>query len=36
MPGMDGFSLLQALKQNPDTAKIPVIVVSAKDLTAGG
>jgi CheY-like chemotaxis protein len=34
MPGMDGFSLLQALKQNPDTAKIPVIVVSAKDLTA--
>ncbi|GAB4424600.1 MAG: hypothetical protein Kow0031_03690 [Anaerolineae bacterium] len=34
MPGMDGFSLLEALKQNPETAHIPVIVVSGKDLTA--
>lgn len=33
MPEMDGFALLEALKQDPLTAKIPVIVVSAKDLT---
>jgi threonine synthase len=33
MPGMDGFSLLEVLKSQPDTANIPVIVVSAKDLT---
>jgi threonine synthase len=33
MPGMDGFSLLEELKQKPETAQIPVIVVSAKDLT---
>jgi CheY-like chemotaxis protein len=33
MPGMDGFTLLEELKKDPVTAKIPVIVVSAKDLT---
>jgi threonine synthase len=33
MPGMDGFALLEELKQNPTTANIPVIIVSAKDLT---
>ncbi len=33
MPEMDGFTLLDQLKDNPKTAKIPVIVVSAKDLT---
>jgi len=33
MPGMDGFSLLEELKKDPITANIPVIVVSAKDLT---
>lgn len=33
MPEMDGFSVLDALKQNPDTADIPVIVVTAKELT---
>jgi threonine synthase len=33
MPEMDGFALLEELKKNPLTAKIPVIVVSAKDLT---
>ena len=33
MPEMDGFALLQELKQDPLTANIPVIVVSAKDLT---
>jgi threonine synthase len=34
MPEMDGFALLEELKKDPITAKIPVIVVSAKDLTA--
>lgn len=33
MPEMDGFSLLEALKNDPHTAHIPVIVVSGKDLT---
>lgn len=33
MPEMDGFSLLENLKNNPDTAAIPVVVVSAKTLT---
>ncbi len=33
MPEMDGFSLLERLKSDPETAAIPVIVVSAKNLT---
>jgi len=33
MPEMDGFSVLDALKANPDTAEIPVIVSTAKELT---
>jgi threonine synthase len=33
MPEVDGFSLLETLKADPDTAKIPVMVVSAKTLT---
>jgi threonine synthase len=33
MPEYDGFSVLDALKENPETAPIPVIVVTAKDLT---
>lgn len=33
MPEMDGFALLEELKKDPLIAKIPVIVVSAKDLT---
>jgi threonine synthase len=33
MPEMDGFAVLDALKTNPETASIPVIVASAKELT---
>jgi threonine synthase len=33
MPGMDGFSVLENLQSNSDTADIPVIVVTAKELT---
>jgi threonine synthase len=33
MPELDGFSVLDALKDDPRTAPIPVIVVTAKDLT---
>ncbi len=35
MPGMDGFALLDALKRDPATASIPVVVISAKTLSAG-
>jgi PAS domain S-box-containing protein len=31
MPGMDGWSVLSALKSDPETAEIPVIVVSIID-----
>ncbi|MDD2463023.1 MAG: response regulator [Desulfobulbus sp.] len=33
MPGMDGFSVLGRLRQQPDTADIPVIFVTALDDT---
>jgi threonine synthase len=33
MPEMDGFAVLDALKSNKDTASIPVIVSTAKELT---
>lgn len=33
MPEMDGFAVLDALRANPNTAEIPVIVASAKELT---
>lgn len=34
MPELDGFGVLEELKQDPRTQNIPVIVVSAKDITA--
>ena len=34
MPEMDGFTVIDILKRNPETANIPVIVASAKELTA--
>ena len=33
MPELDGFSVLDALKEDPRTSSIPVIVVTAKELT---
>lgn len=33
MPEMDGFTLLETLKNDPETADIPVVVVSAKTIT---
>lgn len=33
MPNMNGFEVLAALRNNPETATIPVIVVTAKDVT---
>jgi threonine synthase len=33
MPGMDGYAVLDALRSNPETAQIPVIVSTAKELT---
>jgi threonine synthase len=34
MPEMDGFAVLDALKAHPETADIPVIVSTAKELTS--
>jgi len=33
MPGLDGFGVMDALKVQQDTADIPIIVVTAKELT---
>jgi threonine synthase len=35
MPGIDGFGLVEELKLDPRTRAIPVVVVSAKDITPG-
>jgi threonine synthase len=33
MPEMDGYAVLDALRSNTETANIPVIVATAKELT---
>jgi threonine synthase len=33
MPEIDGFAVLEALRSKPETASIPVIVATAKELT---
>jgi threonine synthase len=33
MPGIDGFGLVEELKLDPRTKNIPIVVVSAKDIT---
>lgn len=30
MPGRDGFTVLRALKENPETSEIPVVLLTAK------
>ena len=34
MPGMSGFEVADSLKDNPATAKIPILVLTSKDLSA--
>jgi|SRR5262245_57024696 len=31
MPGLDGYEVCMRIKENPETARIPVIMVSGKD-----
>jgi len=33
MPGIDGFGFVEELKLDPRTQHIPIVVVSAKDIT---
>ncbi len=33
MPGIDGFGFVEELKLDPRTKDIPVVIVSAKDIT---
>ena len=35
MPGLDGFGVLEALQADPAWSRIPVVVLTAKTLTAG-
>ncbi|QTA78633.1 Two component system response regulator/histidine kinase, methyl-accepting receptor domain-containing protein [Desulfonema limicola] len=34
MPGVDGFQFLESIRSTPETAKLPVLVLTAKELTA--
>jgi CheY-like chemotaxis protein len=34
MPGINGFDVVRALQLHPDTARIPILVVTAKQVTA--
>lgn len=31
MPGMDGFQVLETLRKDPDTAQVPVLMLTARD-----
>jgi DNA-binding response OmpR family regulator len=33
MPRLDGFGVIESLRANPKTRDLPIIVISAKDLT---
>ncbi len=34
MPGMDGFTVLEAIKARPDLKQVPVLIITAKEITA--
>ena len=34
MPRLDGFGVLASLRQDPATSEIPVVILTAKSLTA--
>ena len=34
MPRLDGFGVIERLRANPETRDLPIVVISAKDLTA--
>jgi len=34
MPHLDGFGVIESLRANPQTRDLPIIVISAKELTA--
>lgn len=34
MPDVSGFDVVEALRLNPETTKIPIVVVTAKQITA--
>jgi len=34
MPGVDGFSVIDTMKADPEMSRIPIVVVTAKELTA--
>ena len=34
MPKLDGFGVIEKLRANPELRNIPIIVISAKELTA--
>jgi len=34
MPRMDGFGVIEKVRQNPDSCDLPIIVLSAKELSA--
>ncbi len=36
MPGMNGYEVCQKIRENPDTAFIPVVMVTALDAVQGG
>jgi CheY-like chemotaxis protein len=35
MPGLDGFDVIAALKRDPRTAAVPILVCTARDLSEG-
>lgn len=34
MPGLDGFGVVEALRTDPETAAIPIVVLTAKTLSS--